>query len=98
MTTITGIQQTEFGVTDKDHFYKKVSNGKCTIIRSTPNVKHFLEMIFEADVKKTIEDKERLMRMPAYKSWWTGQSETFFRGSFNEDLYLKIITAKNNLK
>lgn len=98
MTTITGIQQTEFGVTAKGHFYKKVSNGKCIAIRSTPDVKRFLEMIFEVDVKKIIEDKERLMRIPAYKAWWTGQSETFFRGSFNEDLYLKIIAAKNNLK
>lgn len=97
MKITSGNHTVEYGTTPGGQLFElhKIGNNK-GIMRITSNAELFLRWIIADEVTKDITQQTRDRYIKAIKPYWTISSGDELRGSFNEELYLKVIKAKKD--
>lgn len=97
MIIISGESEIEYGTTPGGQFFEKHTIGKGVgIVRITPDPERFLRWMIQSEVNEEFENKHREYLCNILAEWWPMKNFNTFRGSFNKELYLKIIQAKKN--
>lgn len=101
MMLIHGDIATEYGHTPAGQWFevhRNICTGKVLASRSTPDNERFMRWIIQSEVDKDVENQLRDRKLRVIKCFWTICCGDSIRGTFNQDLYLKIIEAKEKWK
>lgn len=90
MTITTGNTTIEYSVTPNGQYTEKVTGPKGTILRSTPSVGKFLAWL----LRREIESDEFQVSVLRMSTWWELKGNDQIRGSFDVELYKRVIVAK----
>lgn len=94
MMIITGDVTTEYGITPMGQFFEKKKVGNNTgIVRVTVSPERFLRWLIQSEVDIETENIMREKMIKLIRTWWEN-NEDGTMGSFNRELYLRIIEAK----
>lgn len=95
MQLTTGNHTIEYGTTPKGQLFELHKIGNRTgIMRVTTSAELFLRWIIADEVTEYITRETRERYIKAIKPFWTICKGDNVRGSFNEELYKKVIAAK----
>lgn len=94
MTITNGDTTTEYGTTPGGQLFERRISGNIIIQRATNNPERFLNWIVESEEKEYIENKRREQLAKLLSVWWYLSDDISFRGTFNKELYLKVVAAK----
>lgn len=95
MIIFSGNTTIEYGMTAAGQFFENHKINKSDgIIRTTTDPERFLRWMIQSEVDEEIMRHQRERLCALLKMYWELGAPEVIRGSFNKELYLKIIKAK----
>lgn len=94
---VTSLNKTiEYGCTPAGQFFEKTSCNKGSVIKTSTDPQALLKWLLGSVIADEIKQENKEFNLMKCIGWWEMQIGHFHHGSFNLELYKKVLKAKSN--